>query len=80
MLTIKNKRWNSFSVTNDKKARLHQIEPPNALPASKRCPGQHKGVMGGFFTRHNQFAFGHGSDHPSYVNSLNVAILSTSQF
>jgi YD repeat-containing protein len=23
--------------------------------------------MGGFFTRHTQFAFGHGGDHPSHV-------------
>ena len=36
----KNKRWNGFSATNQVKARLHQTEPPNALPASERCPGQ----------------------------------------
>ena len=31
------KRWNGFSATNQVKARLHQTEPPNALPASWRC-------------------------------------------
>ena len=35
----KNKRWNSFSATNQVKAHLHQTEHPNALPASWRCPG-----------------------------------------
>ena len=37
------KRWNSFSATNatqGSKDHLHQTEPPNALPASERCPGQ----------------------------------------
>ena len=30
---------NVVSATNQVKARLHQTEPPNALPASWRCPG-----------------------------------------
>jgi hypothetical protein len=43
VMPIKIKRRDSFSVTNAsqrKQARLHQTEPPNALPASWRCPGQ----------------------------------------
>jgi hypothetical protein len=40
MVPLKIKRRNSFSATNDEKARLHQTEPPNALPASWRCPSQ----------------------------------------
>ena len=36
----KSERWDGFSATNQEKARLHQTEPPNALPASERCPGQ----------------------------------------
>jgi len=39
-MPMKNKRRDGFSVTNQVKARLHQTEPPNALPASERCPGQ----------------------------------------
>ena len=39
-MPMKNKRWDSFSATNQVKARLHQTKPPNALPASERCPGQ----------------------------------------
>ena len=34
MMPLKIKRRNSFSATNDEKARLHQTKPPNALPAS----------------------------------------------
>jgi hypothetical protein len=30
------------------KDRLHQTEPPNALPASWRCSGQHKDALEGF--------------------------------
>ena len=51
------------------KARLHQTEPPNALPASERCPGQPRRRVGGSFTLPTQFAFGHGGDHPSYVSA-----------
>ena len=40
VMPMKNKHWNGFSATNDEKAFLHQTEPPNALPASERCPGQ----------------------------------------
>src|ERR1039457_2115788 len=35
---MKIKRWNGFSATNEVKARRHQTEPPNAMPASERCP------------------------------------------
>jgi hypothetical protein len=34
------RRRNGFSAKNDEKARLHQTEPPNAMPASERRPGQ----------------------------------------
>jgi hypothetical protein len=30
---------NVVSATNPVKARLHQTDPPNALPASRRSPG-----------------------------------------
>jgi len=40
LVPMKIKRWNGFSATNAVKARLHQTEPPNALPTSERCPGQ----------------------------------------
>ena len=44
--------WHSLreaaSATNNEKARLRPTEPPNALPASERCPGQHKNVVGSF--------------------------------
>jgi hypothetical protein len=64
----KNKRWDGFSATNQVKAHLHQTEPPNALPASERCPGQHKAGHWKFFHFcSRQFAFGHGGDRPSYV-------------
>jgi hypothetical protein len=66
MVPMKNKRWTGFSAMNEVKVRLHQTEPPNAMPASERCPGQHKRRVGGFFTFPAQFAFGHGGDHSSY--------------
>jgi hypothetical protein len=50
-----------------RKDRLRQTEQPNALPASWRCPGQHKGAVGGSFTLNARIVFGHGCDHPSYV-------------
>jgi hypothetical protein len=51
-MPIKNKRWNNFSATNatqGNKARLHQTEHPNALPASWRCPGQPRQDVGNSF-------------------------------
>ncbi|HEX3856080.1 MAG TPA: hypothetical protein VHY30_02150 [Verrucomicrobiae bacterium] len=52
LVPMKNERWNGFSATNatqGSKARLHQTEPPNAMPASWRCPGQPTDVVGNFF-------------------------------
>jgi hypothetical protein len=42
-MPMKIERWNSFSATSatqGSKARLHQTEHPNALPASWRCPSE----------------------------------------
>jgi hypothetical protein len=79
LMPIKNERWNGFSATNQVKARLHQTEPPNALPASERCPSQ-PSVALEFFTLDTRFAFGHSGDRSSYVNPLNVAIPFSCQF
>jgi hypothetical protein len=41
-------RWDSISATNASQRRkdcLHQTKYPSALPASERCPGQHKGKV-----------------------------------
>ena len=76
---MKIKRWSGFSATNQVKARLHQTEPPNALPASCCCPDQ-PDVALEFFTLAPRFAFGHGGDHPSYVHTLNEPKRFASQF
>ena len=76
---MKIKRRAGYSATNQVKARLHPTEPPNALPASGRCPGQ-PGVALEFFTLTTRFAFGHGGDHPSYVRTLNDPMQFASQF
>ena len=47
-------------------SRLPLTEHPNALPASRRCPGQLKdAVWRVCFTQHVRFAFGHGRDRPN---------------
>ncbi len=41
--------------------------PRAAVPVNQR-------MMGGSFTRHAQFAFGHGGDQPGYVNHMSEVI------
>src|SRR6267378_8331962 len=60
VMPVKIKRWNGFSATNatqGSKDCLHQTEPPNALPASWRCPGQPVGVVGDPFNSEHPVRF-----------------------
>jgi len=50
------------SATNQVKARLHQTEPPNAMPTTERCPGHPMDIVGNFF----QFST---SGSPSVMNA-----------
>jgi len=55
LVPMTNKRWNGFSATDatqGSKARLHQTQPPNALPASERCPGQPRMLFNAFHSQH----------------------------
>jgi len=58
-----------MNATQGSKVHLHQTEPPNALPASWRCPGQPRVLWEVFSLRNIQFTFGHGGNHPGYVGA-----------
>jgi hypothetical protein len=73
-MPMKNRRRSSFSATNatqGSKDCLHQTKHPNAMPATERCPGQHKEGLGKLFHFYSfRFAFGHGCDCHGYADFM----------
>ena len=57
-----NRRGDGFSATNQVKTRQNKTKPPNALPASERCPGQLNARDESIFTLPALFVCGHGGD------------------
>ncbi len=84
VMPMKIERWNSFSVTNasQSEAKLTYIKlnrqtpcPPRgaacrAVAVLRRLIPVNQECCGRFFTRNTRLAFGHGGDHPSYVNFM----------
>jgi hypothetical protein len=63
-------RWNAFSVTNasQNEAKLTYIRLNNQTPCPPRgAVPVNQGCRLSSFTHSIQFAFGHGCDHPNYV-------------